>query len=1097
MNVCQVHKLLTNPSLFHVYLLLTLNIAFFGVKAAHHQASVMRGRNPKSLPKDSELWHYASVSGQRKNLIEHGRDMWAVIGELSLENSTSEDLQREDDHAFRRSAQGRRNRSKSPNSKPGTSSYSAGTASSSGKKAQIAKKEEENDKEGDDNSQSLTNISTAVNKPSTTNQTHQVVHLNDQVQKVLNQGTPLDIKVDFVTPSPVAYGMTTLLVNCADEVLYVDNQGGILELRLKPLSEVKPADRIKFKLLDLSNPTNPKLIKFGDPMWLVSLESDEDDSSLLEPTQPSPGKQDTASLLSGGHVIAGKLFAPPDLPSVQMTAGIHLESRLKEHQKEQQKLDRASSNLNNTTNSNTSAPYSNSAALGMPLARRRTSILTALTSMPSNFSLASTRTLQSDFDSNEANNAALPAVNHNEASICGFADVIRIAEQRTNDSSQAMSMEQMNNNGAAPLKSSMRYNSRQTMHLGKWMASDALRPDQHEQRRQLLLRQKDHSNPAHHQQQATENNNANNNSKLLMSLSPIIIQQDEYCLSTAQASEVKKWPPTSFDIVNAQQTTGNNGKGGHRSDMNARYLRHLEDMQMAHTLPPRLQSLLAKETLLSNKLNKTNAGSSNYSNSNGNQTANKNKNTNNANKNSANNNNDSHGKGCLRRIVSRSAPYDFGVDRRCVWKLCLFEEFSDNYMDLSSKEKHAKKVMEMASLGLKMSKKNREGGMVHLPGNTDENLPELRGGEHFARTLREITFKTSQRAEESFLRDRRIREYKLPEYFEERIPEVLLKEERNSVRPGTGMSVSSNSFRSLYSRELPTPKNEAWNDVGFSTDIIDRLSRKESIANIWRNDSQADEDKDNEETENGNTSSGLHAGSGLLVDTRRCNKADDEINSDIDEEDENNLNATSFHSSLSSLGSPSPNKRFFGKAISTSGNGKSSPKQKQTDNASQRSMTRTQSTLNAPAVKNMQRLNTIAELPIFNLPRRTVPLRTPKLSEDINRVFQSQLRCKIPTKEMLLLNTPDTLRGFKNLSTGEQVMALHRTMNYFNEVADHQGQKAATPAGVSRRKEHKIGPGVLAKIERLQQEDKLIVSVSTVCSHCFFAFIYCVMMCRL
>lgn len=30
----------------------------------------------------------------------------------------------------------------------------------------------------------------------------------------------------------------------------------------------------------------------------------------------------------------------------------------------------------------------------------------------------------------------------------------------------------------------------------------------------------------------------------------------------------------------------------------------------------------------------------------------------------------------IRKLVSRGFPYDFSVDRRCVWKFCLFEQFT-------------------------------------------------------------------------------------------------------------------------------------------------------------------------------------------------------------------------------------------------------------------------------------------------------------------------------------------------------------------------------------------------------------------------------------
>jgi hypothetical protein len=66
-------------------------------------------------------------------------------------------------------------------------------------------------------------------------------------------------------------------------------------------------------------------------------------------------------------------------------------------------------------------------------------------------------------------------------------------------------------------------------------------------------------------------------------------------------------------------------------------------------------------------------------------------NTSSANSGTAGNNGMPH-YGCLRRVVKRGPPYDFSVDRRCVWKFCLFEQFSDNNIKLSVKDRNAKKV---------------------------------------------------------------------------------------------------------------------------------------------------------------------------------------------------------------------------------------------------------------------------------------------------------------------------------------------------------------------------------------------------------------------
>jgi hypothetical protein len=85
--------------------------------------------------------------------------------------------------------------------------------------------------------------------------------------------------------------------------------------------------------------------------------------------------------------------------------------------------------------------------------------------------------------------------------------------------------------------------------------------------------------------------------------------------------------------------------------------------------------------------------------------------------------------GCLRKVVKRGPPYDFSVDRRCVWKFCLFEQFSDNNIKLSVKDRAAKKVMETATMAMKLSQLNREGAHTHIQNHTyGEDLPPLKSG---------------------------------------------------------------------------------------------------------------------------------------------------------------------------------------------------------------------------------------------------------------------------------------------------------------------------------------------------------------------------------
>ena len=76
-----------------------------------------------------------------------------------------------------------------------------------------------------------------------------------------NSWEELQVKVDFKRKSQINFGMTFIITNYLDEILYVNQQG---ELRCKPMNTLSPSDSIKFKLVDLSNPTNPGNADFRD-----------------------------------------------------------------------------------------------------------------------------------------------------------------------------------------------------------------------------------------------------------------------------------------------------------------------------------------------------------------------------------------------------------------------------------------------------------------------------------------------------------------------------------------------------------------------------------------------------------------------------------------------------------------------------------------------------------------------------------------------------------------------------------------------------------------------------------------------------------------
>lgn len=215
---------------------------YFGVMAAQKQRAMNTGRHPSSLPKNSELWTYSKLSTQRRDRIKKGHQFWDVIEEENVDATihTKESVAKEKEDDYTTKA----------------------------KQLSFLK--------GSSINQKLRNfLSEAKN----------------------NDMQHLELRVDFKNKNQIYFGMSFIIMNYADEILYVNSKE---ELRCKPISQIEPSDRIKFKMVDLMNPSNPQPLSFGDTMYLQCLDASETADNSF----------------STGTVLTSKLFGLPQHSSL-------------------------------------------------------------------------------------------------------------------------------------------------------------------------------------------------------------------------------------------------------------------------------------------------------------------------------------------------------------------------------------------------------------------------------------------------------------------------------------------------------------------------------------------------------------------------------------------------------------------------------------------------------------------------------------------------------------------------------------------------------------------------------------------------------------
>ena len=196
---------------------------FFSEKAMKKEHYIQRGKHPASIKRESELFHYTDLSSKRRERISKGHKFWNVIDEETIE-------------------------------------------------ATIPRLEVAQEKTGDRRMQHPLAGPSSFSSLTSSGMMMQLPFASEKASTELQR---LEMKVDFRNKSKLYYGMSFVIINYSQEILFVNSRD---ELRCKPLRLIDSADRIKFKLVDLLNPSNPKPVEFGASMWLQVLDNEGDNS---------------------------------------------------------------------------------------------------------------------------------------------------------------------------------------------------------------------------------------------------------------------------------------------------------------------------------------------------------------------------------------------------------------------------------------------------------------------------------------------------------------------------------------------------------------------------------------------------------------------------------------------------------------------------------------------------------------------------------------------------------------------------------------------------------------------------------------------------
>jgi hypothetical protein len=1013
---------------------------YFGVKAVQQQLSVVKGRHPNSLKKDDELWHYSRVSSERHKLIKGGKGFWGAIEQSTKqhnipqtarspkscqgkskkffeEGKEDENNEEDDDNNFASTtlsladfqfpSPNNNKRPGSPNSPPGTAEKRAGTASTA------------NDPE---------------------KSTFKGASLQAQLKSALSKSSTSDLnfRVDFSNRSLIHYNMIFMIMNYNNEVIYVDRNN---EMRVKHISQIKSTDRLRFKMVNLSNPSNPSTIQFGDNMWLQIADNID---SIIDTT------------FQTGSVLISKLFISTDVKGVTF---------------EQQNFKSSSSFGSAAAQAAIQQLLSQDALMKQLMNNRKLKVSKAmsmltyrpqLSNAPSmaSIDLGSLSVTHDDIEddnhstgtatnipdeiskrkgsvytpANQKKNLAsfnnsrldgLATANREEylkrTRICGHVETCRIVDVKK--------MEQLAESTFLSDDKASRYIARTSLHLGKWSIESGIRFSDKNRVQQYFFNPL--SGTLDSNNEDTDNidytkTSTNNDSIFykdmikshILSLTPIVIQQDAYLLSSATTEEFRHWPENSSSIIESANFLNETQK----YECEETFQQFIKNQSRFDFLDMGTKGLRRKKN--DPRPNTAPANDKNNSSSN------------------TSNNVNQDGYCCLRRIVKQNAPYEFAVDRRSVWRLCLFEQFSDNYMQ-SEREKEVKRVMETATMVLKLSKMNREGGTVHIESEGIDNLPSLVSGEDFPRRLREITFKLQQKRNSEFLSQRRINEGKIHEYFHQRISNVLeeestgFKTSREGLR-SAGRSLAEPSLNSINSPKIAGGSEDGYDydDVGSHTQfsLDGPTSSQASLTSLRSKQLPSSPSKGQSVRFQNSMISTLESPSASQV---------------VQEKPSKSRPATALPS-LSSLKKDLPSRpthppggeRLFQPSVSYDSYAGDLPSLFIEPSGSQL-LNNEPSALTLPRSLNASTSNfsgvaaSSASASIKNQlpprPKTGVCLSSKHYSEEIKKVFDTSI--VPPYEKKLLLTNSTALHEFEDLSSGEQLLSFHKTFRHINRAA--------------------------------------------------------------
>jgi len=189
------------------------NIPDFASISQQNMRQVFSGKNPKAIARNSEIWYHTRLSNERLARVAKGHKFWGVISDQKTARNT--EILGVGESAFESSFGEGTNNEEAAVPVP-VDPYQA-QASTANAAAEAAKKLEEMRRQ--------------------------------RTYRTLN-----GMRFDVENHSTVHYGMSFIILNMAEEIMCVDREN---KVKVKPLQSVKQSDRVLYKLVDLTEISNP------------------------------------------------------------------------------------------------------------------------------------------------------------------------------------------------------------------------------------------------------------------------------------------------------------------------------------------------------------------------------------------------------------------------------------------------------------------------------------------------------------------------------------------------------------------------------------------------------------------------------------------------------------------------------------------------------------------------------------------------------------------------------------------------------------------------------------------------------------------------